>query len=108
MPAPPMSDYAIELTQKREEWVDKAACAPMPTQIFFADDAPTKEKAKQTCGGCAVRRECLEYALVARIDAGIWGGLDEDERRRLWRRLRSSQKDPSFKQMVAETVEKSA
>jgi hypothetical protein len=28
-----------------------------------------------------VKQECLEWALETGQDAGIWGGLDEDERR---------------------------
>jgi WhiB family redox-sensing transcriptional regulator len=30
---------------------------------------------------CAVRRECLEYALTTKEPYGIWGGLTEVERR---------------------------
>ena len=35
------------------------------------------------CDGCAVRIECLEYALENDERFGIWGGLSERERRRL-------------------------
>ncbi|MDN5915126.1 MAG: WhiB family transcriptional regulator [Pseudonocardia sp.] len=43
------------------------------------DSAP----ARAVCGGCPVRAECLEYALRVGEDFGIWGGLDEAERRSL-------------------------
>lgn len=36
--------------------------------------------AKRVCAGCAVRAECLEYALAARETAGVWGGLSPRER----------------------------
>jgi hypothetical protein len=32
---------------------------------------------------CAVREDCLAYAISAGIEHGTWGGLDEAERRRL-------------------------
>jgi WhiB family redox-sensing transcriptional regulator len=48
------------------------------------------EQAKAICAGCDVRTQCLEYAVRTHKDAGIWGGMDEDERRRL-RRSRSRQ-----------------
>jgi WhiB family redox-sensing transcriptional regulator len=34
-----------------------------------------------------VQAECLEYALANDERFGIWGGLDERERRRLRRRV---------------------
>jgi Transcription factor WhiB len=45
------------------------------------------EAAKAVCERCPVRGECLQWALDAGADAdyGIWGGLDEAERRRLRR-----------------------
>ena len=44
------------------------------------------EEAKDICGGCAVRQACLDWAVDHGQDAGIWGGLTEDERRSLKRR----------------------
>lgn len=49
--------------------------------------------AKLICSGCPARMPCLEYALVHREESGIWGGTDEDERRRLqklWNRQRTA------------------
>ena len=39
------------------------------------------DEAKAICGGCAVRADCLEWSLATYQDAGVWGGLDEEERR---------------------------
>jgi len=36
--------------------------------------------AKAICARCAVRSECLAYAVAAREPLGIWGGLNETER----------------------------
>ena len=41
--------------------------------------------AKSFCARCPVRVECLEYALSTREAHGIWGGLNEMERRRMLR-----------------------
>ena len=42
-------------------------------------------KAKALCSRCPVRPECLEYALRLREPHGIWGGLNEMERRQVLR-----------------------
>jgi WhiB family redox-sensing transcriptional regulator len=49
------------------------------------------EQAKAVCRVCPVAAHCLEYALYSRQEAGIWGGLDEEERRVL-RRARQARK----------------
>ena len=41
--------------------------------------------AKLICRGCPVSASCLSLALASGQQAGIWGGLTEDERRRLHR-----------------------
>jgi len=45
-----------------------------------------EEAARALCRACAVQQECLEYALDVREPHGIWGGLNELERRRLIRK----------------------
>ena len=35
---------------------------------------------------CSVREQCLAWALESGQDAGVWGGLSEDERRAMKRR----------------------
>ncbi len=42
--------------------------------------------AKRICAGCAVTAECLDAAIERRETHGIWGGLNEIERRSLQRR----------------------
>ena len=55
---------------------------------FFPSDGTGGETAQRVCSECPVRAECLEYALVNRIDHGVWGGASERERRRILRRRR--------------------
>lgn len=43
-------------------------------------------EAKAICARCPVAAACLNWALDNGVDAGVWGGLTEDERRALKRR----------------------
>jgi WhiB family redox-sensing transcriptional regulator len=73
-------------------WTDQAACRHEDPELFFPISATgpgraQAEEAKAICARCLVRQECLEYALITGQEAGIWGGLTEEERRAL-RRMR--------------------
>jgi len=72
------------------EWRDQAACLGKDTELFFPNGSTGPaleqiERAKAVCLGCAVASECLEWALQSNENAGIWGGLTEDERHALRR-----------------------
>ena len=70
------------------------ACKNVDPDLFFPDTKdevdfyiPEKAKAaKAICNTCVMMGQCLEYALAQSGLVGIWGGTDEDERRRLKRR----------------------
>jgi WhiB family transcriptional regulator, redox-sensing transcriptional regulator len=72
-----------------DAWQLKAACRGPQAALFFPpshferkDDKEDRERqAKAICATCSVRRPCLEYALRIREPHGIWGGLNEAERR---------------------------
>ena len=65
------------------EGVDRAACRGKDPEIFFPSQGESAEEAKTICGGCPVTEPCLRYALSIREPLGIWGGLNESERRAL-------------------------
>jgi WhiB family transcriptional regulator, redox-sensing transcriptional regulator len=75
-------------------WQFDGACRGADSSLFFAPNYFEKRRekderesrAKAICAGCDVRDECLEYALRIRETHGIWGGLNEFERRQLLRR----------------------
>ena len=47
------------------------------------DDREKREaKAKAVCSGCPVKIECLEEANEISEPFGVWGGLNEVERKR--------------------------
>ena len=70
-------------------WQVKAACRGPQAAVFFPPTHPERkderaereERAKQICAMCSVRKQCLEYALQIREPHGIWGGLNELERK---------------------------
>ena len=74
-------------------WRDDAACGDSDPELFFPDGDTVSMRlqvkaAKAICRGCPVSATCLSWALASGQEFGIWGGLTEDERRRLQRRLR--------------------
>ena len=70
-------------------WQAKAACRGPQSSVFFPpahferkEEKEAREaRAKAICGVCPVRRPCLDYALRIREPHGIWGGLNEVERK---------------------------
>jgi WhiB family transcriptional regulator, redox-sensing transcriptional regulator len=66
-------------------WQDRALCPQTDPEAFFPEKGGSTREAKKVCRACDVRAECLEYALEHGEWFGIWGGLSEQERRRLKR-----------------------
>ena len=77
-----------------ETWQRRAACRGPESSLFFPPTIPEprrdrvarEARAKAICLECAVRTDCLDYALDIREPHGIWGGLNESERRNLLER----------------------
>ena len=72
-------------------WHHYAACRGENPELFFSigtigPAVQQLQRAKAVCGRCAVQSLCLQWALLAGIDHGVWGGLSEDERHTLKRR----------------------
>lgn len=72
------------------EWREQAACRDEDPELFFPiGHGPAAQaqivEAKAVCARCPVVRECLAWALETGQDAGVWGGLTEEERRQLRR-----------------------
>ena len=70
------------------EWMARGKCREMNPAIFFPSDGIGVQVAQRICGECQVKTPCLEYALVNRVDHGVWGGTSERERRRILRSRR--------------------
>lgn len=74
-------------------WQWRAACRGQDTELFFPpshlesrqEKRARERRAKAICAICPVRLECLQYALRINEQHGVWGGLNEQERRALLR-----------------------
>jgi WhiB family redox-sensing transcriptional regulator len=84
---------AVPGGERRTDWLGNAACRDADPELFFpvSDIRAARaqvEAAKKVCRRCPVRGTCLSWALDHEQEAGIWGGMTEEERRRLRRRQR--------------------
>ena len=70
------------------EWVSGALCAQTDPEVFYPQVGGTVRPAKNVCRSCPVLAECRDYALTTGELDGVWGGLSENERRRLRRQAR--------------------
>lgn len=73
------------------DWRHSAACRDEEPELFFpiGNTGPALQQideAKRVCQSCDVQEPCLNWAIESGQDAGVWGGLSEDERRSLKRR----------------------
>lgn len=73
------------------DWRSSAACLNVDPELFFpiGNTGPAiaqAAEAKMVCATCKVQKTCLQWALDNNQDAGVWGGMSEDERRALKRR----------------------
>ena len=68
-----------------QPWMDLALCAQVDPEAFFPEKGASPRAAKRVCTECPVRTQCLEYALANGERFGVWGGLSEQERRKLMR-----------------------
>ncbi|MGD0983350.1 MAG: WhiB family transcriptional regulator [Acidimicrobiales bacterium] len=74
-----------------EMWQAKAACRGPHAVVFFPPSHPERKDeriareriAKEICRTCPVVKSCLEYAVRIREANGIWGGLNEAERKQI-------------------------
>ena len=67
-------------------WMKESLCTQVDPDLFFNERSNQSVKireAKKVCAGCDVIRDCAAYALDQEIEFGVWGGIDEVERRAL-------------------------
>jgi WhiB family transcriptional regulator, redox-sensing transcriptional regulator len=81
----------VSSLRSEEAWQLRAACRGPQSSVFFPpaqferkeDKLAREQRAKDICATCPVRQPCLTYALRIKEPHGIWGGLNELERRQL-------------------------
>ena len=81
----PVTPFLRVVTPEGEpDWRDLALCAEADPDEWFPEKGGSSRKAKAICAGCPSRLPCLEFALENNEGYGIWGGLSEQQRRRLY------------------------
>lgn len=73
------------------DWRHRAACRDEDPELFFptGNTGPALlqiQEAKAVCRRCPEMEACLEFALHTGQEAGVFGGMSEDERRALKRK----------------------
>ena len=89
-PEPPREPDRSGVAGSLPAWRAKAACLDEDPEIFFPAGttglaSEQLAQAKAVCRRCPVIVQCLRWALQTHQDAGVWGGMSEDERRALRR-----------------------
>ena len=74
----------------RWDWQYLGACRDMDTELFFHPEGERgstrrrrAEAAKAICASCPVLEQCREHALRVQEPYGVWGGVNEEERREI-------------------------
>lgn len=63
-------------------WIARAACAGMPTPVFFPEGKGSSARpALDVCERCPVRVECGQFALAEGFADGVFGGMTPEARR---------------------------
>jgi WhiB family redox-sensing transcriptional regulator len=90
---PPLPTARVPLDERWDWQVDGACRAADPTLFFHLRNERGRSRdnrdsaALYVCGRCPVVDDCRDYAMRAREAHGIWGGLTEDEREVIFRRM---------------------
>lgn len=85
----------IEATHPPTFW-PAAACRDLPPDWFHPDRGESLVEARTVCATCAVRPDCLLWAVTNNERFGVWGGTSERERRRIKRHLTQGEPVPEL------------
>ena len=90
-----MPDVLALLGYTRPAWHADALCKEYPDVDFVSPLKRHINAAMQICGRCAVRAECLDYALAeGELLQGVWGGTTQQARRVMRRARRQTDATP--------------
>lgn len=72
-------------------WQVDGLCRSLSPDVFFHPEGERglarrrrADRAKSVCDSCPVVSRCRQHALAVREPYGIWGGLTEEERARVY------------------------
>ena len=91
MPQQPLAQVPLD---SKWHWQDLGRCRTADPLLFFhpqnergSSRSRRDQSAKRVCASCTVRLECADYAIRAREPFGVWGGLSEDDREAILRKI---------------------
>lgn len=65
-------------------WWGQAACGTLSDaeldEMFELHRGSRANRAREFCGTCPVKKQCLEYAILYNERGSVWGGMTEAER----------------------------
>ncbi len=76
---------------RKPDWRDQADCRRLDDPEYWFPNGTTgpfvlqAEEAKAICRECPVALDCARWSIQKRMSDGVWGGLDEVQRRRVLR-----------------------
>ena len=79
------------MEQGPDQWQIRASCRGPQSEAFFPpshaerkeEKLQREERAKAICRSCIVQGACLDYAIRIQEPHGIWGGMNETERKQM-------------------------
>ena len=76
-------DFLAEFAEamKWPTFLSDGKCVGADPTLFDDEDAQKTIVAKQICAGCPVKKQCAQWG-IENEDSGIWGGLDDKDRRK--------------------------
>jgi WhiB family redox-sensing transcriptional regulator len=80
-PDPALGEHEPDGTVKR--WQPLALCLGHDPDLWFPTDSDGGARALSICAACAVRVDCLAWALENNEKEGIWGGVSPRKRQRI-------------------------
>lgn len=76
----------MNLPEENQIWRRNGKCVDLSIEVadklFFFGSGGSPVRARNFCGNCPVKRECLHYAILHNQD-GVWAGTTYDERNAL-------------------------
>lgn len=70
----------------QHRWMLDGACVNLSPQhadmLFFPTQGCSADPAREVCDACPVLARCRAYGIANPWDEGVWGGLNQKQRRR--------------------------
>lgn len=105
MTIPIHANHDRYLTEHMQEWKQRGKCAinKVSNDFFYPHSSAEENKNASYCTGCEVQLECLEFAIVLRESAGVWGGASTNHRERIRKWLSTNAQEGFEPTTVAES-----